>query len=181
MKETVTELINLFKEKGYSMYGGEAVTQLQHGLQAATAARSQGASATLITAALLHDVGHLLHALPDNAPDVGIDDYHENLGARYLEKHFLPEVAEPVRLHVSAKRYLCAVDQGYLGKLSAPSLLSLQLQGGPMNEEEIAAFEAEPFYKQAVQLRYCDEMAKNPDWITEPIESFIPEMEQSLK
>ncbi len=180
MNETILNIIALFNEKGNSMYGGEAVTQLQHGLQAATAARAKAATPATVTAALLHDIGHLLHTLPEDAPDNGIDDYHENLGARYLSKYFLPEVSESVRLHVAAKRYLCATDSEYMGKLSSPSVISLNLQGGPMNADEIEAFEKELYFKQAVQLRYWDELAKDPNMVTEPLESFIPDIEQSL-
>lgn len=162
------------------MYGGEAVTQLQHALQAATLAEQAGASSTLITASLLHDIGHILHDLPDDAPDHDIDDFHENLAARYLEMHFLPAVAEPVRLHVAAKRYLCATDPEYLSILSEPSIQSLALQGGPMSAEEVATFEKSPFYQDAVQLRIWDDQAKDPEMVTAPIEAFAGHIEVSL-
>jgi phosphonate degradation associated HDIG domain protein len=163
------------------MYGGEAVTQLAHGLQAATFARRDGASPAQVSAALLHDIGHLLHDLPNDAPGHGVDDYHENLGARYLEKNFNDAVSEAVRLHVEAKRYLCATDENYLSRLSEPSLQSLALQGGPMNLKEAAQFENEPFFQEAVQLRRWDEEAKNPEMNTESIESFVEELNASLR
>ena len=103
----VDEIQKLFEEHGGSLYGGEAVTQLEHALQAAMLAETEGASPALIAAALLHDIGHLLHNLPDDAPDADIDDVHEQLAHNLLCKNFGPEVTEPVRMHVEAKRYLC--------------------------------------------------------------------------
>ncbi|MCU0341830.1 MAG: phosphohydrolase [Spirosomaceae bacterium] len=180
MHVITTQILQLFNERGGSMYGGEAVTQLQHALQAATLAQNAGAKPSLVTASLLHDIGHILHDLPDDAPDQDIDDFHENLAARYLETHFVPAVSEPVRLHVAAKRYLCATDPDYLGILSEPSIQSLALQGGPMSAEEVAAFEQSPFYKDAVQLRIWDDQAKDPDMVTAPIEAFADPIEASL-
>jgi phosphonate degradation associated HDIG domain protein len=181
MSHIITKLLALFEEKGGSLYGGEAVTQLQHALQGATFARENGASPALVTAALLHDVGHLLHALPNDAPDQGIDDVHEDLAARFLEKYFVAGVVEPVRLHVAAKRYLCAVQPGYFEQLSPPSVQSLALQGGPMSAEEIVEFETSPFYQDAVTLRIWDDLAKDPEMGTPPIGTFVPDMEASLK
>jgi phosphonate degradation associated HDIG domain protein len=180
MQPIVSEIITLFNEKGGSMYGGEAVTQLEHALQGATLARAQGAPSSLVTAALLHDIGHLLHDLPQDAPDEGVDDVHENLAAQFLAAHFIPDVVEPVRLHVEAKRYLCATENGYLQLLSAPSIQSLALQGGPMHKDEVADFEQLPFYKQAVQLRIWDDQAKDPSIQTAPIESFADDIAAAL-
>ena len=162
------------------MYGGEAVTQLEHALQGATLARQQGATSSLVTAALLHDIGHLLHDLPQDAPDEGVDDVHENLAAQFLAAHFTPDVVEPVRLHVEAKRYLCATENGYLQLLSAPSIQSLALQGGPMDKSEVSDFEQSPYYKQAVQLRIWDDSAKDPSVQTAPIESFADDIAAAL-
>jgi [1-hydroxy-2-(trimethylamino)ethyl]phosphonate dioxygenase len=181
MHQRINELIQLFKAHGHSEYGGEAVTQAEHALQTATLAREAGAPDTLVAAALLHDVGHLLHELPDDAPDRGIDDLHEALAAGYLEKYFVDAVTEPVRLHVAAKRYLCATEPGYLEKLSEPSILSLQLQGGPMSAEEAADFAANPFALDAVQLRRWDDEAKDPAKITPPVDDFAEELTVSLR
>lgn len=176
MHPIVTEILSIFNEKGQSMYGGEAVTQLQHALQGASLARTAEAPTTLVVATLLHDIGHLLHDLPEDAPDEGIDDVHENLAAHYLTTHFVPAVVEPARLHVEAKRYLCATENGYLQLLSAPSIQSLALQGGPMSKTEVAAFEQLPYYKDAVQLRHWDDAAKDPNVTTEPIEAFADDI-----
>lgn len=181
MNSTVDEILTLFGTRGGSQYGGEAVTQQEHALQAASLARAEGVSDALITAALLHDVGHLLHDLPDDAPDRGVDDYHENLAAAYLKKHFGDDVVEPARLHVEAKRYLCGVESGYLEMLSEPSIQSLALQGGPMSEEEARTFAASPYAQDAVRLRRWDDQAKDPDWVTEPIETFADSLAASLR
>jgi phosphonate degradation associated HDIG domain protein len=175
------EIIYLFEKNGSSMYGGEAVTQLDHALQAATLAKNNNANDELITASLLHDIGHLLHDLPDDASDKGIDDYHEELAARYLEKYFKKAVVEPVKLHVQAKRYLCAVEVGYLDALSDPSKISLAFQGGVMTQEEIEAFEKNEFYKEAVDLRRWDDLAKDPNLVSPTIELFIESINQSIK
>src|SRR5262245_38387505 len=106
---TTDEVLALFRQRGGSQYGGEAVTQLEHARQAATFAEREGAAPALIAAALVHDVGHLLHELPDDAPDRGVDDRHETLAAAWLAQRFRPATVAPVAMHVAAKRYLCAV------------------------------------------------------------------------
>lgn len=179
MHSTTLEIVALFNHHGGSQYGHEAVTQLQHALQAAWLAEKSGADADLISAALLHDVGHLLHDLPDDAPDLGVDDRHEMLGERWLTDRFAPSVVEPVRLHVDAKRYLCAVEPAYYEKLSPPSIQSLKLQGGPMNAEEKAKFEANAHYERAVRLRRWDDEAKDSTLQTPSIEYFARFLDQS--
>lgn len=173
----VATIVKLFRQRGNSRYGGEAVTQLEHALQTATLAEQEGAGDSLVAAALLHDVGHLLHHLPDDAPDHDIDDCHETVAAKWLARFFPPEVVEPVRLHVAAKRYLCTVDPTYQAQLSGPSLQSLQLQGGPMNTEEVASFQSGPHGKAAVRLRRWDETAKVAGLKTPDLEHFIPSLE----
>ncbi len=174
----VDEILTLFAERGDSAYGGEAVTQRTHALQAASFARQLGASPELVVAALLHDVGHLLHDLPDDAPDQEVDDRHEDLAARWLAERFGPEVVEPARLHVAAKRYLCAVEPGYHEALSEPSKISLQLQGGPMSPAEVEQFRTSPHAEAAVALRRCDDSAKVPELIVPGIETYVPWIER---
>jgi phosphonate degradation associated HDIG domain protein len=176
----VDAIRRLFAERGESAYGGEAVSQLEHALQAAALARSAGAGAALVAAALLHDVGHLLHDLPDDAPDRGVDDAHEARAARWLSLWFGPDVVEPVRLHVDAKRYLCAVEPEYLRRLSAPSVASLRLQGGPMSAEEVRAFRESPHLADAVALRRWDDEAKDPGLAVSGLESYVPTVEEAL-
>lgn len=175
------EVLRLFGERGDSEYGGEAVTQQQHALQAALFAEQADASPSLIVAALLHDVGHLLHHLPDDAPEHGVDDRHESLAAGWLKKRFSADVVEPVRLHVAAKRYLCAIDPAYLQQLSPPSVLSLQLQGGPMTEAEAQEFAAGPYCEVAASLRRWDDSAKIPDFPTPSLEHFAGYIDRVLQ
>lgn len=178
----VKTIIELLEQRGDSQYGGEAVTQLEHALQAALLAEQEQAPPELIVAALLHDVGHLLHELPDDAPDTGIDDRHEHSAGNFLGKWFPQSVAEPVRLHVAAKRYLCAVDEGYMSSLSQPSLVSLALQGGPMSSEEVAEFERGPYAHDAKRLRRWDDAAKVPRLPTPPLSHFATyAMQTALK
>lgn len=171
----------LFHCRGDSQYGGEAVSQLEHALQAATLAEAEGASAALIAAALLHDVGHLLHNLPDDAPEHDVDDRHEELAARWLARYFGPNVVEPVRLHVQAKRCLSAIDPHYGAALSEPSRVSLRLQGGPMTADEVAAFQASPHYDAALRLRRWDDRAKIVGWQTPSLEHFLPIVAQAAR
>ncbi|MFA6945055.1 MAG: phosphonate degradation HD-domain oxygenase [Pedobacter sp.] len=175
------QIISLFESRGNSMYGGEAVTQLEHALQAAYLAKKDGASDSLIAASLLHDVGHLLHDLPEMASEDGIDDVHEELAANFLNDYFIDEVIEPVRLHVQAKRYLCATDPGYYESLSEPSKTSLAFQGGIMIDSEIEDFQKNPYYKDAVSLRKWDDIAKDPEMECPDLYEFISSIELSLK
>jgi phosphonate degradation associated HDIG domain protein len=172
-RATEREIAQLFERGGGSLYGGERVTQLEHGLQAALLAEQHGASDSLVVAALLHDIGHLLHDLPDDAPDKGVDDVHEALGANWLRDRFPEEVLEPVRLHVDSKRYLCATEPGYWEALSEPSKVSLELQGGPMNEDECAAFRAGPHFEASIRLRRWDDEAKVAGLETPSLHHFL--------
>ncbi len=153
------EIRAAFARRGHEGYG-EGVSQLDHALQCGTFAERDGASAALISATFLHDIGHMLHDLPQDIADAGIDTQHESLGSAWLSRHFGPAVTEPVRLHVAAKRYLAAVEPGYFERLSEASVLSLKLQGGPMSPAEALAFEAEPYFADAVKLRRWDEEGK---------------------
>ncbi len=140
------------------------MSQLEHAIQCGYFAERDGAPPALVAAAYLHDIGHLLHDLPQDIADQGIDTQHESTGSAWLSQHFGPEVTEPVRMHVAAKRYLASVEQGYFDRLSEASKLSLRLQGGPMDAEQVSAFEAEPFFADAVRLRRWDEEGKLLDF-----------------
>jgi phosphonate degradation associated HDIG domain protein len=177
----LTRIELFFAERGAEEYHGEAVTQLEHALQSAAAGEREGASSELIVAALLHDIGHLLQSHGEDAAERGIDDRHESLGQRFLQKHFGRAVTEPVRLHVAAKRYLCAVEPEYLARLSPASRRSLELQGGPMSRSEAATFEGEEFYREATQLRRWDDMAKVPGLPTPKLEQFRDRIERALQ
>jgi len=180
-REALDRIEELFATRGAEQYGGEAISQLEHALQAAALARAAQAPASEVAAALLHDLGHLLHNLGEDCVAEGIDDAHEVLGVRFLMKHFPASVAEPIRLHVAAKRYLCAVEAGYFEALSPASVASLQLQGGPMDEAAVAAFESNPYYTAAVALRRRDDAAKIPHLPTPTFRDFRPDMERCFE
>ncbi len=178
---TVTDdILALYRRRGDASYG-EGVTQNEHALQSAWLAEKAGAAPELIVAALLHDIGHLLHDLPERIAEQGIDAQHESLGSAWLSRHFGPEVTEPVRLHVAAKRTLCAVEPGYVDGLSEASKLSLKLQGGPMSKEEADAFGALSRATEAVQIRRWDDEAKMVGLKTPGFEHFRPYLEAVLK
>lgn len=176
----VDEVVRLFASRGSEMYGGEPVTQLQHALQAATLAQQSGEADSLVAAALVHDIGHLVHDLPEDAAEQGIDDKHEELGDAWLEQYFVQAVCEPVKLHVPAKRYLCTVEESYGKNLSPASVTSLKLQGGLMSDEEVKAFESYTYFKDAVKLRRWDDEAKVTGLETPAIEAFRPQLQASL-
>lgn len=168
-KKKIVDILNRGTQK---QYGGENVSQLEHALQCAWLAEQAGSSAELITASLLHDIGHLLD--PKAATDEGRqrDLQHEELGWRYLRLQFAPEVAEPVLLHVPAKRYLCYSNPAYWDELSIVSKFTLELQGGPFNSEEAARFLENSFAKDGVQLRIWDDLAKVPGLETPDLAHF---------
>jgi len=156
------EISRLFEARGRDAYFGEDVSQAEHALQSARQAEAEGASDSLIVAALLHDIGHLVGGFDEDVAGRGIDGRHEDAGAAWLARSFGPRVVSPIRLHVAAKRYLCAVDPAYLDGLSPASRKSLGLQGGPASPEEVRAFEDDPDYEAAVRLRHWDDLAKIP-------------------
>lgn len=169
-----------FAERGAAEYHGEAVTQLEHALQCAALAEADGRSVALIVAALLHDIGHLLHSHGEDYRDRGVNDAHEERAAGFLHA-FGPDVTEPVRLHVSAKRYLCATRAGYFAALSRASVISLKLQGGPMTPNEVAVFEANPQFRAAVAVREYDDRAKMVGLVTPPFAHFRSLVEEYLR
>ena len=153
------EIRAAFAKRGGDTYG-EGVSQLEHALQCAACAERDGATPDLIAATLLHDIGHLVHDLPQDIADQGIDTQHESLGSAFLSQHFGPAVTEPVRLHVAAKRYLATTERGYYDLLSQASIQSLRLQGGLMSDEERSRFAKEPFGGDAIRLRRWDDEGK---------------------
>jgi phosphonate degradation associated HDIG domain protein len=159
----VDELLDLLSEQAKGAYFGEPVSVLEHCLQCAYFAQQSQATPSTVVAALLHDIGHVLHGLPEDIAMHGLDGAHEDVAATYLAGLFGEDVTETVRLHVAAKRYLCATDPAYLMRLSPASVESLRIQGGPMSDEEVAAFAALPNAAVAVQLRRWDDEAKMPD------------------
>jgi phosphonate degradation associated HDIG domain protein len=162
----VIDLLALYAEKGGKEYG-ERVTQTAHALQSAALAEAEQAPPPLVVASLLHDIGHLLAKQVDD-----VDDRHEHIAAGYLARIFGPAVSEPIRLHVDAKRWLCACEPGYFATLSAASVRSLALQGGPFSPEEAAAFRLRPYAGEAIRLRRWDDLAKIPDAKTKKLGAY---------
>ncbi|HMR32189.1 MAG TPA: HD domain-containing protein [Geminicoccaceae bacterium] len=162
----VDPIEDIIARRGAEACLGEDVTQAQHTLQAATRTERGGGSDAMVAAALLHDIGHFIGEFGQDYIEKGVDNRHEDAGAAILELWFPPEVVEPVRLHVTTKRYLCATDSSCFGKLPEASVGTLALQGGPMVTEEVAAFERNRHRDIAVEVRLWDERAKDPEMAT---------------
>lgn len=177
----VDEILGILRGKGPRRYGLEAVSQLEHALQCATLAEREEAPASLVVAALLHDIGHLVNPDDPAAKQRGEDGCHESVAATYLGRWFGPEVVEPVRWHVAAKRYLTCVDPAYWDGLSAGSKRSLELQGGPFSPEKAIAFARNPHSDDAVRVRRWDDLAKVRDLKTPDLDHFRPCLEACLK
>ncbi|MFI5766111.1 phosphonate degradation HD-domain oxygenase [Streptomyces sp. NPDC051563] len=177
----VDALARLFEGEGSAEYFGEAVTQAGHMLQAGALAEAAGAPAHLVAAALLHDIGHFHGTVTGrDLMEGGQDNRHSHTGADWLARWFGPEVTEPVRLHVAAKRYLCTAEPGYFDLLSEASVHTLRVQGGPMTAEQARAFESLPGAADAVAVRRWDEQAKDPAFPTPDFAHFRPLLEALL-
>jgi [1-hydroxy-2-(trimethylamino)ethyl]phosphonate dioxygenase len=172
-EDTRRELGELYLSRANGRYGLEHISQLQHALQTAAQAEAHGETPALILAALLHDVGHLVCDMGDNPAADSIDNAHERVGAHWLAQRFGHEISEPVRLHVAAKRYLCATEPDYRGALAPDSVTSLALQGGPMSDAEAREFLRLPFAAEAIRLRRFDERAKDVDANPPPLAHFL--------
>lgn len=182
MNDIIDQIIETFDNFGDKLYeGGEQVTQRQHALQTAYFIQKNSNSKNLIAAALLHDYGHLLPDFSEELPIQSTEGKHEEIGAAYLEHYFVQPVTEPGRLHVAAKRYLCATNPNYLKTLSPVSVRSLQLQGGPFSQEEVEEFDLLPYSEDAIHLRRCDEMGKDPKLQTPDLDHYLPYLEAGLK
>jgi phosphonate degradation associated HDIG domain protein len=173
MALTLPDIERLFAERGGEQYTGEAVTQLEHALQSAMLGENEGADDELVTAALLHDLGHLLHDLGETPTLRAIDDVHQYRALPFLRGLFPDATLDAIKLHVDAKRYLCATRPGYFAALSGDSKRSLALQGGVFNDAQAAAFIAQDGAQQAVRLRIWDDLAKAPGLPTPPLSHFL--------
>jgi len=180
-QQITAEILALYAgPPGQESYG-EGVTQLDHALQCAKFASDVTDDSETIIAALLHDIGHLCAPDADQMGEVGTED-HEGIGAAYLfELGFSQKVADLVGAHVSAKRYLVATNAEYAARLSPASAETLRYQGGPMNAEEVAAFENDPLLQDKLQMRSWDEMGKEVDFDVPPLESYQAMMIQILQ
>ncbi len=170
---SIDDIHTLFARRGHEQYAGEPVTQLEHALQTATLAEQNGADDELVTACLLHDLGHLVHDLGESPTLRGLDDVHQYAAIPFLRGLFGDRVLGGVQLHVDAKRYLCATVAGYEAALSSDSQRSLKLQGGVFTAGQAAAFIARPGAADAVKLRQWDDLAKVEGGATPPLNHFL--------
>lgn len=174
-RETIVDFIaDILTRRGADSYLGEAVTMQQHMLQSAHLAELEGAEDELVAAALLHDIGHYLGEFGEDYIEQGVDDFHEEAGAKMLAGFFPPVVVECVRLHVAAKRYLCATVPTYLARLSPASVQTLALQGGAMDADEAAEFARNPYFRQAIRVRLWDEGSKSVETTTPAFAHYAP-------
>ena len=167
------DIDRLFRSHGHLAYAGEPVTQLDHALQSAALAEAQAAPAQLVTAALLHDLGHLLNLQGDTPSARGIDDRHQYFAIPFLRPLFGAAVVEAIRLHVDAKRALCCLEPEYYEALSEDSRRSLTLQGGIFSRAETQSFLAKPYAAEALRVRRWDDAAKVPGAATPPLAHFL--------
>jgi phosphonate degradation associated HDIG domain protein len=170
---TLADIERLFARHGGEQYSGEPVTQLEHALQTAHLAEQSDAGDPLVTACLLHDLGHLLNHQGETPTLRGIDDTHQYYALPFLRGLFPAAVLDAIKLHVDAKRYLCRVDAGYHARLSADSKRSLALQGGVFDDVAAAAFLALPGARDAVMLRQWDDLAKQAGLATPTLAHFL--------
>jgi [1-hydroxy-2-(trimethylamino)ethyl]phosphonate dioxygenase len=178
---SLEDLIDLLNARGGTAYFGEPVSILEHSLQAAYCAHLADAGAATISAALLHDIGHMLHGLDEGIAGRGQDGMHEEVAAVYLSRWFGEDVTTPIRLHVPAKRFLCWQDPEYLRQLSPASIESLTLQGGPMNDAQAADFLTNPFADSAIALRHWDDEAKIPGLSVPDAAYYLPMLHASAR
>ena len=158
----IDRIIGLYETKGGREYEGEGVSQLEHALQSAHRAEQDGAAPELICAALLHDIGHLINDKGETPTLRGEDDLHQYMALPFLRPAFPEAVLSAIRLHVDAKRYLCAIRPGYREALSEDSKRSLELQGGVFAPAQAERFIRQPFAADAVKVRLWDDAAKVP-------------------
>ena len=174
-EEIVEEILAAFAASGHLDYG-EHINMQEHMLQAAFLAESKGEDDAVVVATLLHDFGHLVCNMPNNTFEDGIDNYHEEVGAKALENWFDEDIVGAVRLHVAAKRFLCAATPAYLEKLSQASITTLEVQGGPMNDDEMAAFRQQAGHQLALKVRVYDDLGKEPQMERPDLEHYVPKL-----
>ena len=162
-------------------FGGFPVDRLEHSLQTATRAMRAGEDEEYVVCALLHDIGHYTNEFGADAAALGVDNHHDEAGAAVIAPYFPSVVTDCVRAHVAAKRYLCAVDADYFGRLSQASVDTLKLQGGPMGEKEVAAFQQGENLDAIIQVRIWDDQGKDPDMKTPPFAHYAPVLQRVVE
>ncbi|MGF6771451.1 phosphonate degradation associated HDIG domain protein [Paraburkholderia sp. GAS199] len=180
MALSLSDIRSLYEQYGNLAYSGEPVTQLEHALQSGALAEAAGANDELVAAAFLHDLGHLLNLQGETPTERGIDDLHQYFALPFLRPVLSDAVLEPIRLHVDAKRCLCAIDETYFGQLSADSVRSLELQGGIFSKEDAATFMQKPYANDALSLRRWDDLAKEANRATPDLDHFLSVVERVM-
>jgi len=175
----IAEILHAFATCGHLDYG-ENISMQEHMLQTACLAEKDGADDKVVVAALLHDYGHLICNMPNNTFSEGKDNFHEEVGADAIREWFDDDIVNAVALHVAAKRYLCAANPGYIDKLSEASKVTLDVQGGPMNEPEMHEFRRQPGYKMAIRVRVYDDLGKLPDMARPELDYYLPKIRSCL-
>jgi len=175
----IDEILAAFKRCGHLDYG-ENISMQEHMLQSAWLAEQKGEDEASVVATLLHDYGHLVCNMPNNTFVDGIDNYHEEVGANALENWFDVTIVGAVRLHVDAKRYLCAATPSYMDKLSPASITTLEVQGGPMNEVEMAAFREKKGHRLALKVRAYDDLGKEPQMERPDLQYYVPKLKACI-
>jgi phosphonate degradation associated HDIG domain protein len=178
---SLTDIRDLFEQHGSLSYGGEQVSQLEHALQCGALAEQERAGDELVAAAFLHDIGHLLNRHGPTPTERGIDDLHQFFALPFLRPVLPDAVLEPIRLHVDAKRCLCAIDEMYFSKLSSDSVRSLKLQGGVFSDDEAQAFLRKPFAQDALRLRKWDDLAKTAGAMTPDVDHYLSVVERVME
>lgn len=180
MRLSLADIEGLFARHGAAQYSGEPVTQLEHALQTALLAEQAGADDELVTAALLHDLGHLLADQGETPTLRGVDDLHQYVALPFLRGVFGERVLAAIQRHVDAKRYLCATRADYWQQLSDDSKRSLELQGGIFSPQEADAFIAQEHAADAVALRLWDDQAKTGGLPTPPLAHYLARAQRCL-
>ena len=160
-REIIDKIIKKY-QTNKDFYLGEKVTIAEHMIQTAMLAEKNNSPQSLICACLLHDIGHFIIKDPDQLVSKSVDGKHEDIAFNFLKNYFKPEVTEPIKLHVNAKRYLCR-EKSYYNLLSKASKISLELQGGKMNNDEAQKFVLLKHHKDAITLRKYDDEGKIPN------------------
>ncbi|MGQ7934350.1 phosphonate degradation HD-domain oxygenase [Paraburkholderia sp. D1E] len=181
MALSLSDIRSLFEQYGNLAYSGEPVTQLEHALQSGALAEEAGVHDELVAAAFLHDLGHLLNLQGETPTERGIDDLHQYFALPFLRPVLSDAVLEPIRLHVDAKRCLCAIDDTYFGQLSIDSVRSLELQGGIFSKEEAEVFLQKPYAEDALHLRKWDDRAKEENRATPGLDHYLSVVERVMQ